>query len=94
MDIHHPNIALYRRRNSSVNRVRDVVKFGIVEDYWLATGSKEMELLQGRDKGKFHDTKKPEDTYINPANEYNTKDDVHQHLILVRTCQKMFLHVS
>ncbi len=39
-------------------------KFGIVEDYWLATGSKEMELLQGRDKGKFHDTKKPEDTYI------------------------------
>lgn len=39
-------------------------KFGIVEDYWLATGSKEMEELQGRDKGKFHDTKKPEDTYI------------------------------
>jgi len=39
-------------------------KFGIVEDYWLATGSKEMELLKGRDKGKFHDTQKPEDTYI------------------------------
>jgi cytochrome c peroxidase len=39
-------------------------KFGITEDYWLATGSKEMELLKGRDKGKFHDTKKEEDTYI------------------------------
>jgi cytochrome c peroxidase len=23
-----------------------------------------MELLKGRDKGKFHDTQKPEDTYI------------------------------
>lgn len=39
-------------------------KFGLTEDYWLATGSKEMELLKGRDKGKFHDTGKPEDTYI------------------------------
>ncbi len=39
-------------------------KFGILEDYWLATGSKEMEQLKGRDKGKYHDTKKDEDIYI------------------------------
>ena len=32
MDIHHPDITLHRRRNGSVNRVRDVVKFGIVEN--------------------------------------------------------------
>ena len=32
MDIHHPDISLHRRRNGSVNRVRDVMKFGIVED--------------------------------------------------------------
>lgn len=39
-------------------------KFGITEDYWLATGSKEMELLKGRDKGRYHDTKKDEDMYV------------------------------
>lgn len=39
-------------------------KFGLTEDYWLATGSKEQELLKGRDKGKFHDTQKPEDMFI------------------------------
>ncbi len=39
-------------------------KFGFTEDYWLATGSKEQELLKGRDKGKFHDTQKPEDMFI------------------------------
>jgi cytochrome c peroxidase len=39
-------------------------KFGITEDYWLATGSKEMDLLKGRDKGRYHDTKKDEDLYI------------------------------
>jgi cytochrome c peroxidase len=39
-------------------------KFGITEDYWLATGSKEMALLNGRDKGRFHDTKKDEDMYV------------------------------
>ena len=39
-------------------------KFGITEDYWLATGSTEMELLKGRDKGRYHDTKKDEDLYI------------------------------
>lgn len=39
-------------------------KFGVTEDYWLATGSKEMELLKGRDKGRYHDTKKDEDMYV------------------------------
>jgi len=39
-------------------------KFGITEDYWLATGSKEMALLKGRDKGRYHDTQKEEDTYL------------------------------
>ncbi len=39
-------------------------KFGLTEDYWLATGSKEQEALKGRDKGKFHDTQKPEDMFI------------------------------
>jgi cytochrome c peroxidase len=39
-------------------------KFGLTEDYWLATGSKEMALLKGRDKGRYHDTKKDEDAYI------------------------------
>lgn len=39
-------------------------KFGLTEDYWLATGSKEMEALNGRDKGKWHDTQKPEDMFV------------------------------
>lgn len=39
-------------------------KFGIVKDYWLATGSKEEELLKGRDKGRFHDTKDEADAFI------------------------------
>jgi cytochrome c peroxidase len=39
-------------------------KFGIVQDYWTATGSKEVELFKGRDKGRFHDTKKEEDAFI------------------------------
>ena len=50
--------------NGTVVGGQSFQKFGITEDYWLATGSKEMELLKGRDKGKFHDTQKPEDTYI------------------------------
>lgn len=40
------------------------MKFGLTEDYWLVTGSKEMEALKGRDKGRWHDTQKPEDMYI------------------------------
>ncbi len=39
-------------------------KFGLTEDYWKATGSVEMPLLKGRDKGKFHDTGKEEDQWI------------------------------
>ncbi len=39
-------------------------KFGITQDYWLATGSTEKELLGGRDQGRFHDTKKDEDRWI------------------------------
>jgi cytochrome c peroxidase len=39
-------------------------KFGITRDYWLATGSTEKTLLKGRDKGRFHDTQKPEDEWI------------------------------
>ena len=50
--------------NGAVVGGQSYQKFGITEDYWLATGSKEMALLKGRDKGKFHDTQKSEDTYI------------------------------
>ena len=50
--------------NGTVVGGQSFQKFGLTEDYWLATGSKEMALLKGRDKGKFHDTQKPEDTYI------------------------------
>ncbi len=39
-------------------------KFGLLEDYWLATGSKEIEVLKGRDMGRWHDTQKPEDKFI------------------------------
>ncbi len=39
-------------------------KFGLLEDYWLATGSKEVEALKGRDMGRWHDTQKPEDKFI------------------------------
>jgi cytochrome c peroxidase len=38
-------------------------KFGITQDYWLATGSTEKELLKGRDKGRFHDTKNEADAF-------------------------------
>ena len=39
-------------------------KFGLTQDYWLATGSTEKELLGGRDQGRFHDTKKDEDRWV------------------------------
>lgn len=39
-------------------------KFGVVKDYWLATGSTEKELLKGRDKGRFHDTKDEADAFM------------------------------
>ena len=39
-------------------------KFGILQDYWLATGSKEVELFKGRDKGRFQDTKNEADAFM------------------------------
>lgn len=39
-------------------------KFGITQDYWNLTGSKEIELFKGRDKGRFHDTKQEADAFI------------------------------
>jgi cytochrome c peroxidase len=39
-------------------------KFGITENYWELTGSTEKELLQGRDKGRFHDTKDEADAFM------------------------------
>lgn len=50
--------------NGSVVGGQSFQKFGITEDYWLATGSKEKPEFKGYDKGKFHDTQKPEDMYI------------------------------
>ena len=39
-------------------------KFGVKEDYWLATGSQPSEVLKGIDKGRFHDTKNEADSYM------------------------------
>ena len=39
-------------------------KFGVKEDYWLATGSQPKEVLKGIDKGRFHDTKDEADSYM------------------------------
>jgi cytochrome c peroxidase len=39
-------------------------KFGITADYWTLTGSQEIDLLKGRDKGKFVDTKDEADAYM------------------------------
>jgi cytochrome c peroxidase len=39
-------------------------KFGVTQDYWNLTGSKEIELFKGRDKGRFQDTKKDEDAFM------------------------------
>ena len=39
-------------------------KFGITADYWTETGSVELEIFKGRDKGRFMDTKKDEDQFI------------------------------
>ena len=39
-------------------------KFGITQDYWTLTGSKDIELFKGRDKGRFQDTKTEADAYI------------------------------
>lgn len=39
-------------------------KFGVTQDYWTLTGSKEVELFKGRDKGRFQDTKDESDAFI------------------------------
>lgn len=39
-------------------------KFGITQDYWNLTGSKEIELFKGRDKGRFQDTRNEADAFI------------------------------
>jgi cytochrome c peroxidase len=39
-------------------------KFGLTQDYWTLTGSQEIDLLKGRDKGRFHDTGNESDAYI------------------------------
>ena len=39
-------------------------KFGVSQDYWTLTGSTEHDLLKGRDKGRFHDTKDEADAFV------------------------------
>ena len=39
-------------------------KFGVTQDYWNLTGSKEIELFKARDKGRFQDTKNEADAFI------------------------------
>jgi cytochrome c peroxidase len=39
-------------------------KFGLKQDYWELTGSKEIDIFKGRDKGRFHDTKNEADAFI------------------------------
>jgi cytochrome c peroxidase len=39
-------------------------KFGVTQDYWIATGSKEIELFKGHDKGRFQDTKDEADAFM------------------------------
>ncbi len=39
-------------------------KFGITQDYWLATGSTPKDAFKGYDKGRFHDTRNEADAFI------------------------------
>lgn len=39
-------------------------KFGLTADYWTQTGSQEIELFKGRDKGRFQDTKDEADAFM------------------------------
>ncbi len=39
-------------------------KFGLTQDYWTLTGSQEIDLFKGRDKGRFQDTKNESDAFI------------------------------
>jgi cytochrome c peroxidase len=39
-------------------------KFGLTQDYWTMTGSAEIDLFKGRDKGRFQDTQNEADAFI------------------------------
>lgn len=39
-------------------------KFGITQDYWNLTGSKEIDVFKGRDKGRYQDTKNDADAFM------------------------------
>jgi cytochrome c peroxidase len=39
-------------------------KFGLTQDYWVLTGSKEIDLFKDRDKGRIRDTKNEADAFI------------------------------
>ncbi len=39
-------------------------KFGLTADYWTLTGSQEIDLFKGRDKGRFQDTKNEADAFM------------------------------
>ena len=39
-------------------------KFGVTQDYWVLTGSKEIDLFKDRDKGRIRDTKNEADAFI------------------------------
>jgi len=39
-------------------------KFGLTQDYWELTGSKEIDIFKARDKGRFQDTKNESDAFI------------------------------
>lgn len=39
-------------------------KFGLTQDYWTLTGSVEIDIWKGRDKGRFQDTKNEADAFI------------------------------
>jgi len=39
-------------------------KFGITADYWTQTGSPEIDLFKGHDKGRFQDTKDEADAFM------------------------------
>lgn len=39
-------------------------KFGLTQDYWVLTGSQEIDIFKGRDKGKFQDTKNDADAFM------------------------------
>lgn len=56
------NTALQFVRHYGGNRAD--VEEQAVKDYWVLTGSKEIDLFKGRDKGRFQDTKNESDAFI------------------------------